>query len=325
MKRARKSKWSLLILRDADQNVKQFRVSKRSVVAAPAAAVLAVSGCIALLQLRSAYQLGSVEDVMAAQVNTYVHTINEKDESVVSLQHEVERLRKQTTEMKTKLTDLKQLEAKLQQFTETYGSTVRPSKSVNARKKEVSTSSYSAADEARALAKLATDSDLDFRAIANLVDTMEVTMADSLRKTKLRQAELAALPSGWPTQSHKLTSSFGYRKDPFTGRSTFHAGVDIGGQEGDPVFAAADGTVTETGSNASKGNYIVITHHNKLKTVYYHLKRADAKRNDTVVKGEKIGLLGTTGRSTAPHLHFQIMQNDEPVNPLKYLRLVKED
>lgn len=325
MKRTRKSKWSLLVLRDADQNVKQFRVSKRSVVAVPAAAVLAVSGCIALLQLRSAYQLGNAEDVMAAQKITYIHAINEKDERVLSLKHEVERLRKQTVEMNSKLTDLKQLEAKLQQFTETYGSTVRPSQAVNARKKEVTTSSYSAADEARALVKLAADSDLDFRAITSMVDTMEVTMADSLRKAQLRQAELAALPSGWPTSSKRLTSGFGYRKDPFTGRSAFHAGIDIGGQEGDPVFAAADGTVTETGSSSSKGNYIVITHRNKLKTVYYHLKRAEVKRNDTILRGEKIGLLGTTGRSTAPHLHFQIMQNDEPVNPLKYLRLVKED
>ncbi|MBW7476752.1 M23 family metallopeptidase [Paenibacillus oenotherae] len=327
MKRTRKKKWSLLVLRDADQNVKQFRVSKRSVVAAPAAAVLAVSSCIALLQLRSANELAYVEEAMTAQVNAYTHTIQEKDESVVSLKLEIERLKKQSTEMKTKLTDLKQLETKLQKFTETYGRTVSPTEAVNVPRKEVSTSSYSASadDAARTMAKLAAQSDLDFRAIASLVDAMGVTMADSLRKTQLRRAQLAAIPSGWPTQSHKLTSGFGYRKDPFTGRSTFHAGVDISGDEGDTIFAAADGTVTETGSNASKGNYIVITHRNNLKTVYYHLKRVEAKRNDTVVRGEKIGLLGTTGRSTAPHLHFQIMQNDEPVNPLKYLRLVKED
>nr|WP_246427444.1 M23 family metallopeptidase [Paenibacillus phyllosphaerae] len=150
-------------------------------------------------------------------------------------------------------------------------------------------------------------------------------MSESLRQAKQRQAELDALPSGWPTISRTLTSSFGYRTDPFTGRSTFHAGIDIGGEPGDPVFAAGDGLVTETGSDSSKGNYIVITHSNGLQTVYYHLKRITAKLNDSALRGDKIGELGSTGRSTAPHLHFQIMQKDEAVNPLPYLRLVKED
>lgn len=175
------------------------------------------------------------------------------------------------------------------------------------------------------MVRLAVESNLDFRSITKLVTSMEETMSASLRQERLRQAKLAALPTGWPTLSHILTSGFGYRSDPFTGRTTFHAGIDIGGKSGDPVFAAADGIVLETGTDSSRGNFIVIGHDDQLQTTYYHLKRIEAKQNDTVVRGEKIGLLGSTGRSTAPHLHFQIMQGDEPVNPFNYLRLVKED
>nr|WP_232243046.1 M23 family metallopeptidase [Paenibacillus sp. GSMTC-2017] len=128
-----------------------------------------------------------------------------------------------------------------------------------------------------------------------------------------------AIPSHWPTRSKQLTSSFGYRKDPFTGRATFHAGIDISGDSGDAVFSAADGTVNEVGFDSQLGNYVIIEHLGGLQTAYMHLKKIDAREGDIVVRGEKIGQLGSSGRSTGPHLHFQIMQKNEPVNPLKYL------
>lgn len=325
MKRARGSKWSFLIMRGADQNVKQFRVSKRSVVAAPAVAVLAVSGCIAGLQLRSAYHLHKTEQILNMQRAAYTQTIQAKDKDVILLQQEIDRLKKQSSDMDDKLSDLRELEAKLQQFTEAYGNTVKPEEPVNVPKNQITNESYSPSEEARHLVRLAAESKLSFRAVTRLVLSMEETMSDSLKQARIRQAKLDAQPSGWPTLSHILTSGFGYRSDPFTGRSTFHAGIDIGGKLGDPVFAAADGIVVETGTDDSKGNFIVIQHDNQLQTTYYHLKRIEAQRNDSVVRGEKIGLLGSTGRSTAPHLHFQIMQGDKPVNPFNYLRLVKED
>jgi murein DD-endopeptidase MepM/ murein hydrolase activator NlpD len=312
-------------MRGADQNVKQFRMSKRSVVAAPAAALLAVSGCIAGLQFRSAYQIDQAEDAMVRQSAAFSKTVEAKEKSIAGLQKEIDRLKKQSSDMKMKLADLQELEEKLKQFTEAYGGMVGTGKSADIPKERYRAESYSPDKKASAMVKLASESELDFRAISGMVDSMEKLMAESLHKEQERRAKLAALPSGWPTVSHTLTSGFGYRTDPFTGRSMFHAGIDIGGKSGDPVFAAADGSVTETGFDSAKGNYIVIAHRGKLKTVYYHLKRIDVKRNDSVLRGEKIGLVGSTGRSTGPHLHFQIMQEDEPVNPFKYLRLVKED
>lgn len=325
MKRARGSKWSFLIMRGADRNVKQFHVSKRSVVAAPAVVILAVSGCIAGLQLRSAYHLHKTEQILIMQRAAYTQTIQAKEKSVILLQQEIDRMKKESSDREDKLSDLLELEAKLKQFTEAYGNTVHPEGPVHVPKEQITTESYSPSEEARHMVRLAVESNLDFRSITRLVTSMEETMSASLRQERLRQAKLAALPTGWPTLSHILTSGFGYRSDPFTGRTTFHAGIDIGGKSGDPVFAAADGVVVETGNDSSRGNFVVIQHDDQLQTTYYHLKRIEANKNDTVARGEKIGLLGSTGRSTAPHLHFQIMQGDEPVNPFNYLRLVKED
>ncbi|BBH21817.1 hypothetical protein Back11_31620 [Paenibacillus baekrokdamisoli] len=325
LKRTRGSKWSLLIMRGADRNVRQFQVSRRSIIAAPAVAVLAVSGCIAGLQFRSAYHLHLTEQTLATQRASFAQNVQAKDKKVALLQQEIDRLKQQTSDMEDKLTDLQELEAKLKQFTDAYSSTVHQSAPVQAPEQSITNDSYSPTKEAHRMIKLAMESKLDFRAFSSLIDTMAETMTASLKRDQLRRAEQAAIPSGWPTRSHMLTSGFGYRTDPFTGRSTFHAGIDIAGKQGDAVIAAADGVVLETGTNDSKGNYIIIKHTKNLKTTYYHLKRIVVNRNDIVVRGEKIGLLGSTGRSTAPHLHFQIMQEDEPVNPFNYLRLVKED
>jgi len=316
-------------MRGADKSVKQLKVSKRSVVAAPAAAVLALSGCIAALQIRSAFKIDSLHDEMSQQSNSFTHTVNDKDDSIGTLQEEIGRLNRQAEEMKGKINDLRELENKLKTFIEQYGrltetsATSMPAATGTEADQTISSLSSSpspSVQEAKYLIAMAEQSGLDFREISSLVDTMEAAMEQSVKQAQARQAILDALPTGWPTKrSAKLTSGFGYRSDPFTRKSTFHAGVDIGGNTGDPVFSAGDGTVEETGRDASEGNYIVINHHNGLKTKYMHLSRIEAREGDEVVRGEKIGLMGSTGRSTGAHLHFQVMQHDEPINPMRYL------
>jgi murein DD-endopeptidase MepM/ murein hydrolase activator NlpD len=138
------------------------------------------------------------------------------------------------------------------------------------------------------------------------------------------QAEMETIPSTWPTVSRKLSSNFGYRKDPLNGRSAFHAGIDISGDVGEPVFAAGSGVVKEAGFERARGNYIIITHRAGLESSYFHLRRVDVSKGYKVKRGEKIGQLGNTGRSTGPHLHFQVVLHDEPVNPLRYLSTLKK-
>lgn len=117
----------------------------------------------------------------------------------------------------------------------------------------------------------------------------------------------------------RLTSRYGYRRDPFTGQTRFHNGIDIGASTGTSVYSAAYGTITYTGYNSSSGNHIIVDHGNGFKTYYKHLSKILVKNGDVVNKGQRIGLVGSTGRSTGPHLHFEIHLYGSIKNPLEYV------
>ena len=126
-------------------------------------------------------------------------------------------------------------------------------------------------------------------------------------------------PSIWPVVG-KLESGFGGRRNPFGGSSyEFHSGQDIDAQTGDPVVAGASGNVTFVGWQNGYGQLVVIDHGGGLTTRYGHLSHIDVAQGQTVARGEFIGRVGSTGRSTGPHLHYEIRINDEPVDPLQYL------
>jgi len=111
-----------------------------------------------------------------------------------------------------------------------------------------------------------------------------------------------------------LTSGFGYRRDPFTDEMQFHRGIDLAAAVGTPVRAALDGKVVVVGSDPILGNYILIRHQISYSTVYGHLSRIWVSRGATVTRGQRIGAVGNTGRSTGPHLHFEIRRRGVPVN-----------
>ena len=118
----------------------------------------------------------------------------------------------------------------------------------------------------------------------------------------------------------RVTSYFGRRWDPLNGNVYFHRGVDFGGREGTPVYAAERGTVTWCGMVKEYGNLIIINHGRGLSSRYAHLSVLAVKTGAVVGKGDLIGFVGMTGRSTGPHLHFETLINGECVNPLKILR-----
>jgi murein DD-endopeptidase MepM/ murein hydrolase activator NlpD len=126
-------------------------------------------------------------------------------------------------------------------------------------------------------------------------------------------------PSVWPIVG-KLESGFGGRRNPFGGNSyEFHSGQDIDAAMGDPVVAGASGKVTFAGWQNGYGQLVVIDHGGGLTTRYGHLSHIDVAQDQTVTRSQFIGRVGSTGRSTGPHLHYEIRINDEPVNPLQYL------
>jgi murein DD-endopeptidase MepM/ murein hydrolase activator NlpD len=130
---------------------------------------------------------------------------------------------------------------------------------------------------------------------------------------------LAGAPSLWPIMG-PITSSFGERQDPFNGEGAFHSGVDISGAFGEMVRATADGTVEIASMASGYGREIVINHGNGLQTLYGHLSGFAVTSGQQVSRGQVIGYVGMSGRSTGPHLHYEVRIHNTPVNPYRYLR-----
>ena len=132
-----------------------------------------------------------------------------------------------------------------------------------------------------------------------------------------------AIPTTLPVTIGYYSSNFGSRIDPFNGRQAFHTGVDFNAPPGSAILAAAGGVVASAERHTEYGNMIDISHENGLTTRYAHLSRMNVKIGDVVLKGQKIGELGQTGRATGPHLHFEVRENSVPLNPNRFLSFAK--
>lgn len=130
----------------------------------------------------------------------------------------------------------------------------------------------------------------------------------------------ASSPSGMPAASGWLSSRYGMRTDPFTGEQAWHNGIDIAGREGTPVLAVASGVVSYAAENAGYGNMIEVTHDNGLVTLYAHNKELLVEQGTIVHKGQQIATMGNTGRSTGPHIHFEVYKNGRSVDPASYIQ-----
>jgi murein DD-endopeptidase MepM/ murein hydrolase activator NlpD len=134
-----------------------------------------------------------------------------------------------------------------------------------------------------------------------------------------RELNKQVYPEGRPVQDGWISSYFGRRADPFTGYSAVHKGLDFAGPEGTKVSTVAAGLVTFAGDRAGFGEMVEINHGNGLATRYCHNEKVLVKQGDMVRKGQEVALMGSTGRSTGPHLHFEVLKNGTQVDPLRFI------
>jgi murein DD-endopeptidase MepM/ murein hydrolase activator NlpD len=134
----------------------------------------------------------------------------------------------------------------------------------------------------------------------------------------------ASIPNLWPVAG-RITSSFGERMDPFNGEGAFHEGVDIAAPTGTPIYAPADGVVAKAGPASGYGHEVIIDHGGGISTLYGHLSSFAVVAGQIVKRGQVIGYVGSLGRSTGPHLHYEVLVNNLPVNPHKYMRETEEE
>src|SRR6266702_7498255 len=132
-------------------------------------------------------------------------------------------------------------------------------------------------------------------------------------------ADSSYTPSIWPVMGH-ITDSFGERLDPFSGEGAFHTGVDVASDYGAPVNVAADGVVTIVGNRSGYGRIVIVDHGFGIATWYAHLSAFATVAGARVKRGQVVGYTGISGRSTGPHVHYEVRMNNAPVNPWRYLR-----
>jgi murein DD-endopeptidase MepM/ murein hydrolase activator NlpD len=141
----------------------------------------------------------------------------------------------------------------------------------------------------------------------------------ALQRMDTLERTLIAIPSGKPSSTGMISSSYGYRLDPFTGSGAMHSGMDFKGPLGQPILAAAGGRVTHAGWKSGYGKTVEVTHGNGLMTRYAHLSRIGVVAGQKVEQGLQLGAMGSTGRSTGTHLHFEVRMNGRAINPRPFL------
>jgi murein DD-endopeptidase MepM/ murein hydrolase activator NlpD len=139
-----------------------------------------------------------------------------------------------------------------------------------------------------------------------------------LSSSYTQRLQTNTIPSLWPVQGH-LIGGFGERQDPFSGEGAYHTGVDISAAQGTPAHATADGRVQFAGFYYGYGRLVILNHGNKYETYYAHLSHLSVVEGQEIRRGEQVGLVGSSGRSTGPHLHYEVRLGSAPLNPYRFL------
>ena len=304
---ARKS-FTLIVVPDHDQVVRRYQVDRRllrRVVASAAAAVvlLAVGAVHYTHLLYRASEARALRDENVA-LRTQMGTFRERIEHMASTLERVERF-DQKLRAVTLLSDPQRNLA--------LGPTAMEIKTAPSSPTE---SEFTAATAAASESPKALSAKLDTLAAEA---TRQEQSLQELQGFFLEQKSLlASTPSVWPAKGW-ITSDFGQRTDPYTAEKVMHEGLDIAAPHGKDVTAPADGTVIFAGLEGSYGNVLVIDHGYGVKTRYGHLSKVEVRPGDHVRRGDLLGAVGNTGRSTGPHLHYEVRINGISTNPRKFI------
>lgn len=158
----------------------------------------------------------------------------------------------------------------------------------------------------------------DLKSLNQKAENIEKNLNTLVGFFETQSAKLASTPTIWPTVGW-MTSPFGWRDDPFTGKNSFHYGIDIATNLGNPIVATADGIVVSLKNEKIDGRTLVLSHGGGITTYYLHLDKFLVKSGQRVKRGDIIGLVGKTGKALGPHVHYEVRINNKPVNPYQYI------
>jgi murein DD-endopeptidase MepM/ murein hydrolase activator NlpD len=321
-----KKKFTFMVIPDNDpsRNVLRFRIHGLLlyIFFFIFFALMIISLILYVVHGKSSLLNSILEKQLSGQEQEYTQTVTTKDMTIEQLQDKVIQLSEQATEIQSKISVMQKLDDEVKQLTNPDKTT---KKKTNAESEVVQDSSSQAQGgplvsvSHEEIFQLADTTQENFKALGNQMTSLFGTLEQTKKKVIDTIQLLKITPTLWPVNTRHITSGFGYRKDPFTYRPSFHNGFDIAGNFDDPVYVTADGTVISSGYDKLHGNNIVVNHSKGLRTWYMHLNKSLVSEGDHVNKGDQIGLLGSTGRSTGPHLHYEVKKDGVSVDPEPYL------
>lgn len=271
-----------------------------------------------------------MQQTFDGQERQLVNQITLKNSELEQLQTNLIDLSQQASEFKVKLEEIKKLDHVIQLMSQTEG-TNRTSKKISMESTETQSGLRSDVGgseipvTSQEVSSLVSSTKQGLTSLVGDINALLLNLNES--EARLEEAERlrSITPTLWPTTTHLITSGFGIRRDPFTLKPTMHAGLDLDGEMNDPVYATAAGKVVEASFDNEHGNHIILDHSRGIQTEYMHLNKMLVKRGESVTKGQKIGLLGSTGRSTGSHLHYEVHKNGVQIDPSPYLITNRKD
>lgn len=324
-----KKTYTVMFIPDANSPVLRFRVSN---VILRISLILALAiTCITLViyfnGIQNSRTKAKLQTELTYKADQFEQTVEGKNRTIEQLQNDIIQLSQQTNEMKAKVEELKKLEKDIRSITkiDQPKSSKKVSIASTAQQNQYGVGGSSEPLDDNDIQQLVASTEQNLSSLSGEMKNLVGSLTNAKQRALKQQYLIRVTPTLWPTISNKISSEFGYRKDPFTNRPSFHDGLDIAGSYNDPVFVTADGTVRITGYDRSKGNHIIVKHANGLSTGYLHLNKILVEEGDTVSKGETIGLMGSTGRSTGPHVHYEVIKNGTIIDPLPYMPTTRED
>jgi murein DD-endopeptidase MepM/ murein hydrolase activator NlpD len=333
----RHKKFTFMVIPDANSSVIRFQLSAIILIVGLVIVIALLASALTafLLYKGNSGEIGQLKQQLTSATGKYEQIIDGKNVHIDELQTNVADLSQQAKTMNNRMADIKALESQLKKMVgietgtpaKTKESPDQTTKALNAGEQQISMDGGTGGEELpitkEEMELLVDQTRNDFLSIGEQIKLLKPELEITKDVVTKKQKQLRVTPTIWPTDSRKVTSLFGIRKDPFTGRATFHAGLDISGDTGDPIYAAADGTVISAERGDAHGNNVLISHANGIQTHYSHLSKILTKAGATVSKGDIIGELGSTGRSTGPHLHYEVILNGEHVDPRPYLNATR--
>ncbi|REE90573.1 peptidase M23-like protein [Paenibacillus taihuensis] len=310
--------FTFLVLPDGARPVLRFRVHAILLVLLPIifVALMAIASTLYMLHDHARGQLDQLHSKLSTANETYSKQLAMKEGTIKQLQVELAQLAQQAESVEMRIEELNKLESDVKSLVGIPEEETGP-----AEPSEDGVGGEYVAIQDDELEELAHNTSTVLNSLDGEITDLKERLTSTKELAQKRLQTLRVTPTYWPTQSQRITSFFGVRMDPFSGEPGIHKGIDIAGHMGDPVFAAADGRVSDTGTMSERGNYVVVTHAMGLTTRYFHLSRIEVKTGDRIHQGVVIGKVGSSGRSTGPHLHFEVMKRGESVDPRPYLKM----